>query len=150
LECNFDTQFHLVPSSKFDIVIALDVMEHVFDVFNFVENCRRILNDRGILFLRVPNIAYIRHRIRLLFGALPITASWFGTKGEITAWRNRHGWDGGHLHFFTIPMLYKLLKNNNFIIEQCSDPGSKLSKLRNVWPKLLFSNPVIIARKSND
>lgn len=147
LECNFDTQFDLLPSSEFDIVIAMDIMEHVFDVFNFVENCNRILKDRGVLFLRVPNIAYIKHRIRLLFGELPITASWFETKGEITAWRERHGWDGGHLHYFTMPILQELLVGAGFEVIQSGDPGTRFSAMRNFIPKLLYSNPLIIAKK---
>ena len=147
VECNFDTQFNLLPTEYYDIVIALDVMEHVFDVYNFVDNCRRVLNEQGILFLRVPNIAYIRHRVRLLFGALPITASWFGTPGEITAWRDRHGWDGGHLHYFNMPILYRLFNSYGFKIILCRDPGSRFSSLRNLYPRLLYSNPHIVAKK---
>jgi len=148
VECNFDTHFHLLPSSKFDIVIALDIMEHVFDVFNFIENCNRILKENGVIFLRVPNIAYIRHRVRLLFGVLPITASWFGPPGKMTAWRDCHGWDGGHLHLFNIPILYQLLDSYGFEIILCRDPGSSFSSLRNLYPNLLFGNPLIIAKKS--
>ena len=148
IECNFDTQFDLLPTSNFDIVIALDIMEHVFDVFNFIENCNRILNNHGILFLRVPNIAYIRHRAGLFFGKLPITASWFETKGEITAWRERHGWDGGHLHYFTIPRLHELLNCFGFKVIKCRDPGCRFSILRNLIPRLLYSNPLIIAEKA--
>lgn len=148
IECNFDTHFHLLGSGQYDIVVALDIMEHVFDVFNFIENCHRLLKDDGLLILRVPNIAYIRHRIRLLFGFLPITASWFGTPGELTAWRDRYGWDGGHLHLFTIPILFKLLEGYGFSVEQCRDPGTRFSALRDLWPNMLYANPLIIAKKS--
>lgn len=147
LECNFDTQFHLLSNDGYDIVVALDIMEHVFDVFSFLENCSRILKREGLLFLRVPNIAYGKHRIRLLFGALPITASWFGTPGELSAWRDRYGWDGGHLHFFTIPILFKLLESYGFAIEQCQDPGARFGIVRNLWPAMLYANPLIIAKK---
>lgn len=147
LECNFDTQFDLLPTSKFDMVIALDIMEHVFDVFNFIGHCNRILNKNGLLFLRVPNVAYVRHRVRLLFGELPITASWFETKGDITAWRDRHGWDGGHLHLFTIPILHQLLNSSGFEVVECRDPGCRFSAFRDFSPRLLYSNPLIVAKK---
>jgi 2-polyprenyl-3-methyl-5-hydroxy-6-metoxy-1,4-benzoquinol methylase len=148
LECNFDTQFDLLHTSKNDVVIALDIMEHVVDVFNFIQNCSRILKQNGVLYLRVPNIAYVRHRVRLLFGELPITASWFKTKGEITAWRDHHhGWDGGHLHLFTIPTLNQLLNTSGFEVVECRDPGCSFSTLRNFLPKLLYGNPLITAKK---
>ena len=147
LECNFDTQFNLLSDDSFDVVIALDIMEHVFDVFNFVEHCRRILKSEGTLILRVPNIAYIKHRLNVLFGGLPITASWFGRSGDLTQWRRRWGWDGGHLHLFTIPILNRLLCDYNFSVQLCRDPGTRFEEFRNFWPNLLYSNPVIIAKK---
>ncbi len=138
------------PSTlSYDIVIALDIMEHVFDVFNFLENCNRILKNGGRLFIRVPNIAYVRHRMRLLFGALPITSSWFGTPGEVSAWQERYGWDGGHLHLFTIPILYKLLNGHGFLVEQCCDPGTRFSTMRTIWPTMLYANPLFIAKKES-
>jgi len=147
-ECNFDTQFSIVSNEQYDVVIALDIMEHVFDVFGFVNNCQRILKDRGLLIIRVPNIAYIKHRVMLLFGKLPVTASWFETPGEFSSWRLQHGWDGGHLHLFTIPIIYKLLHEYGFQVELCRDPGTKYSKVRDFWPNLLYSNPLVIARKT--
>jgi 2-polyprenyl-3-methyl-5-hydroxy-6-metoxy-1,4-benzoquinol methylase len=145
-QCNFDTQFSLIKSANYEIVIALDILEHVIDVFGFIENCRRILNLNGILILRVPNIAYIRHRLALLAGNLPVTASWFGKTNDLKAWRNQHGWDGGHFHLFNLPIIYQLLKDFNFKIEVCRDPGTKFEFFRNLAPNLLYSNPLIIAR----
>lgn len=145
--CNFDTQFSSVESSCYDFAIALDVMEHVLDVFGFVENCHRILANDGVLILRVPNIAYIKHRLRLLRGKLPVTASWFGPPDELDAWHYQHGWDGGHLHLFTVPALYSLLKRCGFRIENCRDPGTRFEGLRDMLPNLLYSNPLIVARK---
>ena len=48
VECNFDTQFDLLPSGAFDAVVALDIMEHVIDVFCFMENCYRLLKPSGV------------------------------------------------------------------------------------------------------
>lgn len=146
-ECNFDTQFSSIESSSYNFAIALDVMEHVMDVFGFVENCHRILANNGILFIRVPNIAYIKHRLRLLHGKLPVTSSWFGPPEQLSAWHQQHGWDGGHLHLFTVPVLYSLLERCGFRIEECRDPGTKFEGLRDMLPNLLYSNPLIVARK---
>ena len=147
VECNFDTQFDLLPDNAFGVVVALDVMEHVFDVFNFVAHCNRILTRAGTLIFRVPNIAYIKHRLSLLVGDLPATASWFGKAGDLTEWRKQWGWDGGHLHLFTIPILYRLLDDYGFAVQLCRDPGTRFEALRNLSPNLMYSNPVIVAKK---
>jgi cyclopropane fatty-acyl-phospholipid synthase-like methyltransferase len=147
VECNLDTQWSF-PANASDAVIALDILEHVFDVFGFIANCRKVLRQDGLLLLRVPNVAFIRHRMRLLFGLLPITASWFGPPGELNAWRENYGWDGGHLHLFTIPILRKLLQEQGFMIENCSDAGARLEGVRSLWPNLLYANPLIVAMKT--
>jgi cyclopropane fatty-acyl-phospholipid synthase-like methyltransferase len=147
VECNLDTHFSTLRANASDAVIALDILEHVFDVFGFIANCHRILRQGGLLLLRTPNVAFIRHRVGLLFGSLPVTASWFGPPGELKAWRQKYGWDGGHLHLFTIPILRKLLQEQGFMIEDCRDAGARLEGIRNLWPNLLYANPLFIARK---
>lgn len=147
IQVNFDTDFGLINADSNDVVVALDVMEHVFDVFNFVHHCHRILKERGLLIIRVPNIAYIKHRSNLLRGRLPVTASWFGRPGDLSEWKNCWGWDGGHLHLFTLPILMQLLQECGFRIEKCRDPGTRMESVRNYWPNLLYSNPVVIATK---
>lgn len=147
VQCNFDADFDRLPTGTFDAVVALDIMEHVLDVFGFMDHCHRISKQAARLYLRVPNIAYIRHRLRLLFGRIPITASWFETPGELTAWRLWHGWDGGHLHMFTVPILSKLFDESGFQVENCGDPGTRMAALRTLWPSLMFANPLIVAKK---
>lgn len=146
-ECNLDTEFDSVPSERFHAVIALDVLEHVLDVFGFVENCRRVLEPGGLLLLRVPNIAYLKRRFDLLLGRLPVTASWFGTPGRLTAWRQQHGWDGGHLHLFTIPLVRALLEDCGLRPIRWGDPGARWAALRDLWPRLCYGNILVAARK---
>lgn len=148
IQCNLDTEFNFLASESFDAVIALDIMEHVVDVFGFIDNCFRILKDGGFLYLRTPNVGYLRHRIDLCFGRLPVTASWFGPAGDLDSWRQLHGWDGGHLHMFTLPVLRKLVADAGFSVESCQDPGTRFSNLRSLWPNLLFANPLLICRRA--
>ena len=147
--CNFDSNFSGIQSEAYDFLIALDILEHVLDVFGFIENCHRVLKAGGALILRVPNIAYLKHRVLLMVGSLPVTSSWFGPKGQLEAWHKEHGWDGGHLHFFTLPMLDSLLRECGFYIESCRDPGARLEVIRNLVPNLLYSNPLIVAKREN-
>jgi cyclopropane fatty-acyl-phospholipid synthase-like methyltransferase len=146
-EINFDTQFDRLPANGFHAVIALDIMEHVLDVFGFVENCRRVLLPGGRLYLRVPNIAYVKHRIALVLGRLPVTSSWYETPGKLTAWRERHGWDGGHLHLFTVEILRRLLTESGMHVVTCRDPGVRFERFRSLWPAMLYSNPLLVAQR---
>ncbi len=126
------------PDEAFDVVTCLAVLEHVFYVYFVVKEIHRVLKNNGILILEVPNIAYLRYRIHLLFGKLPVTSSPYNWE-EI-------GWDGGHLHYFTKSTLWRLLKDMGFEILKVSGSGL-FAKFRNWWPSLLTGDICIKARK---
>lgn len=126
------------PDEMFDVVTCTAVLEHIFDVYFVVDEIQRILKKRGIFILEVPNIAYLKYRIQLLFGKLPVTSSPLNWK-EI-------GWDGGHLHYFTKKTLCNLLEEFGFKVIKISGSGF-LAKFRNWWPGLLMGDLVIKAKK---
>ena len=117
----------------FDVITCVALLEHIFDPYFVIEEIARTLKPNGILILLVPNIAYLKHRLRLLLGKLPKTS------GMET------GWDGGHLHYFTQKSLQGLLKKYRLQIIQISGSGF-LAQLRNWWPSLLTGNLIIKAR----
>ncbi|MBI5370005.1 class I SAM-dependent methyltransferase [Candidatus Uhrbacteria bacterium] len=45
---------------KFDLIVALHILEHVPDPLNFLQNIHARLNKKGVLFLEVPNIFGMR------------------------------------------------------------------------------------------
>lgn len=146
VEANLDNDFARLADGAFDAVIALDILEHVFDVFGFVAHCRRVLAPGGALFLRVPNVAYAKHRLTLMAGQLPVTASWFGRPGDLAAWRQTYGWDGGHLHYFTLATLRGLLGDAGLRVVEVADPGARFERLRGLAPSLLCGNLFVVAR----
>jgi 2-polyprenyl-3-methyl-5-hydroxy-6-metoxy-1,4-benzoquinol methylase len=149
LELNLDTQFDKLERGSYDSAVAIDVLEHVFDPFHFVRHCHQILKPGGALFLRVPNLAYFKRRLAIVTGRLPITSSCFETPGSYQAWKERHGWDGGHLHFFTIDSLAWLLKGEGFQIISWDDVGANGERIRRWWPGMLFGNLAVVARKKD-
>lgn len=90
--CNINEKIGF-PDNMFDAVTCIAVIEHIFDLYFVVGEIHRVLKRGGVFIAEVPNIAYIKQRILLLFGKLPVTSSPNNWK-EI-------GWDGGHLHYFT-------------------------------------------------
>ncbi len=117
----------------FNIILASDVLEHLFDPYYFVRECSRMLRKQGTLMLHVPNIAYLPRRLNLLFGQFPTTSD------EV-------GWDGGHLHYFTRSSMRKLLEiegYNNIRITS----GGIFPNLRRFWGSLLCEDILIIGVK---
>ncbi len=129
--------------ASFTCVSAFAILEHVFDVYGFLRDLHRILVPEGILVLEVPNIGYVKHRVRLLFGRLPVTSSPYG-------WAEGFGWDGGHLHYFTVGALRDLLADTGFDVERTVSSGGTFAKLRNVAVSLLAGNIAVRARKRRD
>lgn len=54
-------------ADSFDMVIAIEVMEHIHDHVKFFEESYRILKKDGVLIFSTPNILSLKSRIRFLF-----------------------------------------------------------------------------------
>ena len=137
LVCNINGRIDF-PDGMFDVVTAIAIIEHVFDPYFVVGEIHRVLKPGGVFVVEVPNIAYLRHRIHLLFGKLPITSSPFNWK-EI-------GWDGGHLHYFTKKTFCRLLEECGFKVLKVSGSGL-FAKFRNFYPALFTGDICVKAKK---
>jgi SAM-dependent methyltransferase len=87
----------------FDLVVSLDVVEHVFDPLSFMKDLRRVLGPGGRVIVTTPNVRYFRQIFRILVQGLGPQ-----TSGEAI------GYDGGHLHYFTTRDLLDLAKAAGF------------------------------------
>jgi len=135
--CNIDEKINF-SDKMFDAVTCIAVIEHVFDPYFVVNEINRVLKDGGIFIAQVPNIAYIKQRVKLLFGNLPVTSSPYNWK-EI-------GWDGGHLHYFTKKTFCGLLEDCGFKILKATGSGL-LAWFRNFYPSLLTGDICVKAKK---
>ena len=81
-------------NNYFDVVIAGDIIEHVFDTDKFLEKIYSKLKRNGTLLLTTANIASIGRRIMLLFGKNPFVeySTRFPNK-EINV---------GHIRYYTV------------------------------------------------
>jgi SAM-dependent methyltransferase len=80
--------------ASFDVVVAMMVVEHLFDPFHSFSELARICRPKGAILVNLPNIASFRCRLSLLFGRMPMTSS--------HNWFEKREWDGNHLHNFTM------------------------------------------------
>ena len=135
--CNINETIDF-KDKTFDAVTAIHVIEHVLDPYFVVREVHRVLKKGGIFVVNVPNIAYLKHRMRLLFGKLPVTSSAYN-------W-SQSGWDGGHLHYFTKKTFCGLVKECGFRILKVTGSGL-FAKFRGFYPSLLTGDISVKAQK---
>lgn len=135
--CNINKRIDFTDG-MFDAITCIAVIEHVFDPYFIIAEIYRVLKQGGVFVVEVPNIAYLRHRLHLLFGKLPVTSSPYNWKDI--------GWDGGHLHYFTKKTFCGLLEECGFKILKVSGSGL-FAKFRNFYPALLTGDICVKAKK---
>ncbi len=96
-------------TKTFDLIIASEVIEHLYNPNNLLVESKRVLRDNGRLILTTPNFLYWGNRIKFLFGNFKYEKSGV--------------FDESHIHFYT----YKSLKSN---LEQA---GFKVIKENHVY-----------------
>ncbi len=79
----------------FDLVVTLEVIEHLQNAELFVSEIARILKKGGYLLISTPNVSFIGVRVQSLIGLPPPD-------------------EGYHFRFFNAKTLRELLKNNGF------------------------------------
>jgi 2-polyprenyl-3-methyl-5-hydroxy-6-metoxy-1,4-benzoquinol methylase len=76
--CN-ETQKANIECEKFnfddntvDIIIAIEVLEHIRDPTMFISEIVRVSSDGALILMTIPNIVSFISRIRMAFGLLPV------------------------------------------------------------------------------
>jgi methionine biosynthesis protein MetW len=95
--------------NSFDVVVAGEIIEHIYDTDHFLEEIKRVVVRGGELILSTPNIASLGSRLSLLIGKHPLMLE------------TRLKGFSGHIRWFTYQALKELLEDHKFrIIEFCS------------------------------
>jgi methionine biosynthesis protein MetW len=119
--------------ATFDAVTCVSVLPHVWDPFAAIAEMRRVLRPSGVLILQVANLAFLPRRLALLAGHLPRVSV-------------APGWDGGHLHAFTLGSVSHLLRGSGFVVEAVTGSGV-LAAWRRAWPSLLSGDLILVGRR---
>lgn len=122
-DLNSDLPF---PDDCFDVSIAMNVIEHLFDPFHSFREISRTTKPNGFVVINLPLLTSIRNRLSLLFGQVPVTSC--------NTWWDTEEWDGGHLHYFSIELLKKLGEKYGLTMVKIYAVGNHL------WLKKLAPN----------
>lgn len=109
-----------VKSNTADLVIALEVIEHLFDTDLFLSEVHRVLKPNGFLILSTPNLASLPNRLRLLLGGYPKYLEY-----------SRAG--AGHIHLYTPTVISRQLADNSFKIIKLTSPNFLCPYITKTW-----------------
>lgn len=98
---------------KFDVVILIDVVEHIVDMHTFMKEITIVLNDGGVIFIGTGNIDSINAKI-----AGP---NW----GYFLSWE--------HVSFFNKHSMQYLLQKNDFRNIKINKTSLQHKPLQNLW-----------------
>jgi SAM-dependent methyltransferase len=106
-----------IPDGSVDVILASEVIEHMFDPDAMVELCKRLLKPGGLLVITTPNLSSALNRLALLLGRQPAdtevsTVSKFGYPGA------RQRPVIGHIRVFTFGALLEFLRFHGFTIQR--------------------------------
>jgi hypothetical protein len=85
-----------------------------------------------VAFVNLPLVTAVPNRLRLLAGQLPITS------GPMSRWFERHEWDGGHLHYFSLPSIRRLAATCELRVTEIAGVG-RLHGMKTAFPEWLAS-----------
>lgn len=91
--------------NSFDVVICVEVLEHLFSPHGAVSEIRRVLRPGGTLLASTPNAAYWRLRANLLFGI------WNPLGDSLSV---EQPWRDPHIRFFTPAIMRRMLEYARF------------------------------------
>jgi 2-polyprenyl-3-methyl-5-hydroxy-6-metoxy-1,4-benzoquinol methylase len=114
--------------SKFDIVIASEVIEHLFYPKELVRNAKKCLNPNGRLILTTPYHGYLKNVMLAVSGKM-----------------DRHFttlWDGGHIKFFSVASMTALLEAEEYTNIKFNFAG----RLPYFWKSMLCSSTPLLSK----
>jgi len=111
------------PDNFFDAITGADVLEHIHDTNNLIEECRRTLKKGGILVLATPNLGSIENIIRLILTRQPLYVAADEDKGEMLY---------QHVRAYSAESLLKQLERHNFKVEELASHKMPLPLIRNI------------------
>ena len=111
LDFNTNDWFESVKQ-KFDLLLVLDVIEHLENPFLFLQQVKRICQSKAKLFITVPNIHSYRSRIKFFLTGRP--SAFFNKEFRLSSNRNFDD----HIWLPAIDLINYFLRCNNLSLKK--------------------------------
>ncbi|MBT3643105.1 class I SAM-dependent methyltransferase [archaeon] len=116
--CDLNHEKFPLENESVDIIIAGELIEHLFNPFKFFKECNRVLSKNGFLILSTPNICSLKNRFKVLFGKLPTNCA------EPALYVYEGSYDlQNHVGDFNFPHLKKMLEMTGLKISDARCDG---------------------------
>jgi len=102
--CYFQDAVNKVRKNKYDFIVLADVIEHLVDPLEFIQEVRKLMSKNTKILMSVPNVAFGAIRLDLLNGNFKYVDSGIIEKT--------------HLRFFTIETLKELVDASGLYAEK--------------------------------
>lgn len=99
----FSAELPELIGQKFDAIIFNDVLEHLIDPAEVLNNCKKFLNEKGYIIASIPSIRWY-----------PVLLSLIRYKDF--RYQDSGVMDKTHLRFFTLKSMLRLFEDNDFEI----------------------------------
>ncbi|MEH2374711.1 class I SAM-dependent methyltransferase [Nostoc sp.] len=110
---------------KFDIVIAAEVIEHLFYPKELLRNAKKCLKQNGRLIITTPYHGYLKNLMLAVSGKMD--------KHFTTLW------DGGHIKFFSVATMTALLETEDYTNIKFKFAG----RFPYLWKSMLCSSTLV-------
>ena len=106
---NIGPEILIKKKVKFDVITAIEVIEHQYDPFRFMSDIEKLCKKKGYVLITTPYHGYVKNLVLSLLGLMD---------NHFTVL-----WPHGHIKFFSIKTLRKLISYYKFEIEEISFSG---------------------------
>jgi ubiquinone/menaquinone biosynthesis C-methylase UbiE len=138
-QLDIDEQPFPFSNDYFDLIYCGEIIEHLFNPDNLLQEAYRVLKPGGSCIITTPNLAGWPNRLALLFGYQPFATS-VSPKHEGAGKMIMKGDEGqwGHIRVFTIRALKELLKIYQFKVRLVAGcPVTAKSSSSKILPGLI-------------
>ena len=105
-----DKEFMGEFSGKIDLLLLLDILEHLQDPWSFLQRIKQVVNDQGCIIASIPNIRNVKVILPLVFGG-----QWRYSKSGLL--------DKTHLRFFTKKTILELFASAGLTVDMIAPTG---------------------------
>jgi len=133
-----------VENERYDVIIASEIIEHVFDTDFFIEELKRVLKPNGRIIITTPNMHSATNRLLFLMGKFPWTYP-----GVSTKYNKDPRIDLKHVRLGNLSEWKYFFEKHRFMVEKVIGINySSLGKLISLSKTSLSHNLAFVLKKS--